>query len=244
MEQEKSFTIFDHLAELRTRLMKVVGAILVGTFASFHYAEHIFNVVRKPIEPYLPNGLIYTGPIDKFMAYIKIAVVSGIILSSPYWFYQIWAFVAPGLYKKEKRMAGTFVGAGTGLFVSGVMFSYFVALPMAFHFLMTFGGDKDKPMIAIDSYLDFVTQISLMFGLSFELPLVISILGMLGIVSKQFLKDKRRYAVMTIAIASAIITPPDLLSMLLMMGPMILLYEISIPIVGFFEKKRAAEQNF
>ena len=244
MSEEKQLTIFDHLGELRVRLVRIVAGILIGAFASFHFAEHIFAIIRLPIAPYLPNGLIYTGPIDKFMAYVKIAVASGIVLSCPYWFYQIWAFVAPGLYKKEKKIAGIFVATGSGLFVLGILFSYFVALPMAFKFLMTFGGDADKPMIAIDSYLDFVTQISLMFGLSFELPLVISLLGMLGLVSKAFLKEKRRYAVMIIAVVSAIVTPPDLLSMVLMMGPMVLLYEISIPIVGMFERKRAAEQNF
>lgn len=236
----KAETLYDHLAELRFRIIRVFWIVLVATFVCFHYAEPIFNFIRKPIEPYLPQGgLIYTGPIDKFMAYVKLAIISGLVLSCPLWLYQVWKFVAPGLYKNEKRYVAGFVGAGSFLFVLGVSFSYFVVLPMAFHFLMTFGGDVDKPMIAIDHYLSFVSQISLMFGLAFEMPLVITTLGMLGLVSKKFLREKRRYAIMIMAVISAIVTPPDLLSMLLMLGPLWFLYEISIIFVAIFEGKRA-----
>lgn len=235
-------TIFDHLAELRLRIINSLYGFVIGTFICFHFGEQVFDYIRKPIEPYLPNGgLIYTGPIDKFMAYVKIAIVCGIIISSPFWMYQVWKFVSPGLYKNEKRYAAGFIFSGTGLFLTGVSFSYFIVLPMAFKFLMNFGSAADKPMITIEHYLSFVTQISLMFGLSFELPLVLTTLGMMGIISQQFLKDKRRYAVMILAIISAIVTPPDLLSMLMMLVPLLFLYELSVILVGFFERKRAAQ---
>lgn len=240
---QRNQTLIDHLAELRTRLVHSIYAILIVTFVAFHYAEHIFNVIRGPIAPYLPEGgLIYTGPLDKFMAYVKLALVCGVIFSCPFWLWQIWKFVAPGLYRKERNLATGFIVSGTFLFLLGVAFSYFVVLPMAFHFLMTFGGSADKPMIAIDSYLSFVTQITLMFGLCFEMPLVITTLAMLGFVSKSFLSKNRRYAIMIMAVISAIVTPPDLLSMVMMLGPMWLLYEISILIVMMIERKRRATE--
>ncbi|MBX2988154.1 MAG: twin-arginine translocase subunit TatC [Bdellovibrionaceae bacterium] len=238
---DQNLSLIDHLTELRVRLVRSLGIILIATFVCFHYAEWIFNILREPIAPYLPQGgLIYTGPIDKFMAYVKIAVVAGVILSCPLWLWQVWQFVAPGLYKREKKYAVGFIFSGSGLFLLGVFFAYKVVLPMAFHFLMTFGGETDKPMIAIDSYLSFVTQITLMFGLSFELPLILVILAMMDLVSRSFLAKNRRYAVMIMAVVSAIVTPPDLLSMVMMLGPMWLLFEFGLILVAIVERKKVA----
>ncbi|QDK39528.1 twin-arginine translocase subunit TatC [Bdellovibrio sp. NC01] len=238
----KGQSIFEHLAELRIRLVYSAYILIVATGICYGFSEHIFNFIRAPIQPYLPGGgLIYTGPLDKFLAHIKIAFVCGIIISCPLWLYQVWKFVAPGLYQREKKYTFGFIISGTLLFLLGAAFSYWVVLPMAFHFLMNFGGNIDKPMISIDQYLGFFTQMCLMFGVSFELPLIISILGMMGIVSQKFLKEKRRYAIMGLAVASAIITPPDLMSMLMMLVPMIALYEIGVFVVGIFERGRAAE---
>lgn len=235
----KAESLYDHLAELRSRIIKCFWIVLVATFVAFHFAEPIFDFIRKPIEPYLPQGgLIYTGPIDKFMAYVKLAIATGIVVACPFWIYQAWKFVAPGLYKHEKRYAVGFVASGTFMFLLGVTFSYLIVLPMAFGFLMTFGGEADKPMIAIDSYLSFVTHITLMFGFSFELPVVLTTLGLLGVISKKFLQTYRRYAIVGIATVCAIVTPPDLASMVLMLAPMWILYELSVVLVGFFEKKR------
>lgn len=237
----KSESLYDHLAELRTRLINCVLILLVATIACYAFSEQIFDFVRAPILPYLPEGgLIYTGPLDKFIAHLKLSLLTGVLVSCPLWLYQVWLFIAPGLYNKEKRYSAAFIFSGTGLFVLGACFAYFVAMPMAFGFLMTFGGDVDKPMISIDQYMGFFTQMCLMFGLAFEMPLIIIVLGMMGIVSQQFLKKNRRYAIMTIAVVAAIITPPDLLSMVMMLGPMLLLFEAGVFIVGFFEKKREA----
>jgi sec-independent protein translocase protein TatC len=175
------------------------------------------------------------------MAHIKISFLGGFILTCPIWIYQIWKFIAPGLYKKEKRYIAGFIASGTFLFLLGVSFAYFIVFPMAFQFLMTFGGEVDKPMITISEYLSFFLTTTLMFGASFEMPLIISMLGMMGIVSQKFLKEKRRYAIMGLAILSAVITPPDLLSMLMMLIPLVVLFEISVLVVGFFERKR--EEN-
>lgn len=237
----KAESLYDHLAELRKRLINCCLILMVATGICYGFSEYLFNFVREPIAHFLPDGgLIYTGPMDKFIAHLKLAFLSGVITSCPFWLYQIWKFIAPGLYSNERKYSAVFIIAGSILFLLGTMFSYFIALPMAFEFLMGFGGDIDKPMISIDQYMSFFTQMSLMFGLSFELPLIIVVLGVMGIISQAFLRKNRKYAIMVLAIGAAIITPPDVLSMLMMLGPLWVLFEIAIFIVGFFEKKRAA----
>lgn len=242
-ELEKGQSLVEHLGELRTRLINCAYILIIATAFCYNFSDKIFDFVRAPIAPYLPGGgLIFTGPMDKFIAHLKLSFVGGILISCPLWMYQIWKFIAPGLYSREKKYSLGFIISGTVLFVLGAAFSYFIALPMAFGFLMTYGGDVDKPMISIDQYMGFFTQMCLMFGVAFELPLVIVVLGMLGVVSQEFLRKNRRYAVMTIAVIAAIITPPDLLSMVMMLAPMVLLFEVAVFIVGIFEKKR--EQSF
>lgn len=242
---DDSMTLIQHLSELRFRLTRMAYSIFLGMCLCWGFSEHLFNLIRKPIQPYLPGGgLVYTGPIDKFMAHIKIAFVAGLVVSAPFWLYQLWKFISPALYKNEKKMASGFVFFGTFQFLLGVAFSYFIALPMAFKFLMNFGGDIDKPMITIDQYLGFFTQTAVVFGLTFEMPVVITFLGMMGLVSQRFLKEKKKYAVVIITGISAVAAPPDALSMILLMVPLWVMYEISIILVGFFEKKKAMSESF
>jgi len=242
MSEEKRQYLTEHLVELRERLVRVVWIVLAGTIACWSISEKLFSIIRTPIAPYLPaQGLVYTAPMDKFMAFLKLSFLGGVILTAPIWLYQVWGFVSPGLYNKEKKYAAGFIFSGSFLMLLGTLFSYFVVFPMAFKFLMTFGGTADQPMITIDHYLSFVITTTLAFGFAFELPLILVILGLMGIVSQSFLREKRRYAIVGLAAVAAIITPPDLLSMVLMLVPLWLLYEISILLVGFFEKKRASE---
>lgn len=237
-------TLIEHLSELRFRLVRIAWGIFLGVIACYNFTFQIFDWMRAPIAPYLPTGgLVFTGPMDKFIAHLKIAFFGGILLSLPWIVFQIWKFVSPGLYSKERKVAIGFIASGTLLFLMGVSFCYFVVLPMAFHFLMTYGGDVDKPMITISQYMEFVTTTAMMFGLAFELPLVIVTLGLLNIIDQAFLRKNRKYAVMAIAVISAVITPPDLLSMVMMLAPMWLLLEISIFVVGFFERKKSAHIN-
>lgn len=232
-------TLIGHLVELRVRLVNCLWAVLVGFVVSYNFTDKIMDVIRQPIAGYLQGGgLIFTAPMDKFMAHLKLAVFGGLVLVFPFVVYQLWKFIAPGLYEKEKKYAAGFVLSGTLMFFVGVLFTYFVVFPMAFKFLMSFGGETDKPMISITEYLSFFIITSLAFGAAFELPVVIVILGMMGVVSQQFLREKRRYAIMLMAILCAVITPPDLLSMVLMLAPMWLLYEIAVILVGFFQKKQ------
>lgn len=244
-DEEKNMSLIEHIGELRFRLTRAAFAIFFGMCLCWGFSEKLFDIIRKPIQPYLPNGgLVFTGPIDKFMAHIKIAFVAGLVVSAPFWLYQLWKFISPALYRNEKKMATGFIFFGTLQFVLGVLFSYFVVLPMAFKFLMTFGGDIDKPMITIDHYLGFFTQTAVIFGLTFEMPVVITFLGMMGLVSQKFLKEKKKYAVVAITAVSAVAAPPDALSMILLMVPLWVMYEISIVVVGFFEKKKTLAESF
>lgn len=236
-------SLIEHIGELRFRVTRSAYGILVGMISCWGFSDRLFNFVRQPIQEYLVGGgLVFTAPMDKFMAHIKIAFVVGLLLSAPFWLYQLWSFISPALYKKEKKVAAGFIFFGTMQFVMGLAFSYFIVLPMAFKFLMTFGGDIDKPMITIDHYLGFVTQTAVVFGLCFQMPVIISFLGLVGVVSQRFLKEKRRFAVVAIAAISAVAAPPDAMSMVLLLVPMWLLYEVSIVVVGLLEKQKATQQ--
>lgn len=237
---EVSQSLIEHLTELRQRLIYSAYGIVAGFLVSWTFSEKLFDLIRRPIQPFLPQGgLVFTAPMDKFLAYVKVSFLAGVILSCPLWVYQLWRFVAPGLYKNEKKFATAFIFSGSVLFMTGVCFVYFVVFPMAFHFLMTFGGKTDSPMITIDHYLSFFTTTTLVFGLAFEMPLILVILGQLGIIDHKFLQSKRRYAVVLMAGLSAIITPPDALSMLMMLIPLLALYEISILVVSILQKPPA-----
>lgn len=230
--------LIQHIAELRFRIVRIFLCIFVGTLICWGLSEHIFDIIRHPISRYLPQGgLVFTGPLDKFIAHIKIAFIGGTMISAPFWLYQLWKFISPALYRNEKRFALGFIMFGTIQFTLGILFCYFVVFPMAFKFLMTFGGDIDKPMITINSYLGFFTHTAILFGLTFQMPVVITFLGAMGIVSQAFLKKYRRYAIVSMTAISAIAAPPDAISMVLLMVPLILMYELSVFLVGIFEKK-------
>ncbi|MCS6837551.1 MAG: twin-arginine translocase subunit TatC [Bdellovibrionaceae bacterium] len=235
-----NMTLIDHLRDLKKTVVRSLWGIAIGFIICYQYTGPILDVIRAPITPYLPTGgLVFTGPIDKFFAHLKVAFYGGVILSAPWWLYQIWQFVAPGLYRHEKKATVTFIGVGSFLFATGVAFTYFLVFPMAFKFLMTFGGETDKPMITIDQYLSFFVWTSLSFGAAFELPLILVTLGMLGIVSHEFLKKNRKYAIVILSVITAIITPPDVLSMLLMLVPLWILFDLSVFLVGVIEKRRS-----
>ncbi len=235
-----------HLEELRKRLLFSFIFIGIAFCFTWNYSSEIFDLIRKPIAPFLETaggGLIFTGVMDKFMAHLKVSFLAAMIISCPVWLYQVWKFVAPGLYKHEKKYGASFIVAGSFLFLSGVFFVYYFVYPVTFDFLMNFGGDTDKPLITISDYISFFILTTLMFGLVFELPLVIVLLGMLGIVDAKFLRAKRRFALVGLAILAAIATPtPDALSMVIMMAPLAALYEISILLVGWLGKKTDAEE--
>lgn len=229
-------SLVEHLGELRTRLIRAFVAIIICGLGCYYFSEQLFNLIRGTHE------LVFTAPMDKFMAHVKVAIFGGIIVAAPYWFYQVWSFIAPGLYKRERRFALSFISSGLALFIIGISVCYYAVFPVTYDFLMGFGGTLDKPMITIDQYLSFFMTLHLAFGLAFELPLILVVLGMLGVVSQAFLKDKRRYAIVILSIFAAIATPsPDAVTMLMLLVPLALLYEIAVILVGFFERKKTSE---
>ena len=235
---ETQMSLVEHLTELRYRLIKAFQGIIVGVGISVYFSEEILSVIRQPVLKYLgPNGgLVFTGVMDKFMAHLKVGVLGGVILTCPYWLYHVWKFISPGLYKHERRYAAGFIVAGTLLFMCGVGFVYFLVYPAAFQYLFTIGGDVDKPMITIEEYLSFFTMTTLMFGAAFELPVVLMVLALMGVIDAAFLKAKRRYAMVILAVVAAVLTPPDGLSMIMMLVPLLMLYESSIWLIHFLVK--------
>lgn len=237
-EFDGQMTLVDHLTELRYRLVKAVQGIVVGAAICIYFADHLMEIIRRPILPFLGStgGLVFSGVMDKFLAHLKVGLLGGIILTCPYWLYHLWKFISPGLYQNERRYALGFIISGSILFVVGVSFVYFFVYPTAFEYLLSFGGDIDKPMITLDSYLGFFTMTTLAFGVAFELPVLLVVLGMMGIIDVAFLKRQRRYAVVALALIAAILTPPDVISMSMMLVPLCILYESSIWILYFIKR--------
>jgi sec-independent protein translocase protein TatC len=234
-------SLIEHLTELRDRIVRAAWAIGIATAACWFFNEQLFDIIRRPImETHMLDGLVFTHPIDSFMAHVKVALVAGIVLSCPFWLFQAWQFVAPAMYEHERRASIVFIAAGTGLFAVGVSFAYFLVLPAAFKFLLSFGGGTDKPMITIKEYFSFFTSMLLVFGFAFELPLVIVVLGALGIVDQKFLREKRRIMIFVLAVVSALVTPPDAASMMMLLVPLIVLYEISIYLVGMIASRKSS----
>lgn len=244
-ETQEQQSLIDHLVELRRRIVVCLWYLLTGFSACWYFSEQIFNFIRAPILPYLKDGLVFTAPMDKFMAHFKVSLLAGAVVTAPLWLHQVWKFIAPGLYVHEKRYALSFIFSGSALFFSGLAFVYYFIFPVTFDFLMKFGGATDTPMITISEYLSFFFSLAIAFGLCFEMPLILVILGMMGVVSAQGLTQFRRYAYVGLAVLAAVATPPDALSMCLMMGPLIFLYEVAVIVVRVMEKaalKRGPEQ--
>jgi sec-independent protein translocase protein TatC len=240
MEDEK-LPLTSHLEELRKRLIRILIAVGIGFFACYYFKEFLFQIITKPLVAALPKNshMIFTGLPEAFFIYIKIAFFASLFLTSPYIFYQIWRFIAPGLYAAEKRHVIPFVLSSTFLFVAGVLFGYYLALPPAFEFFVAFSSDFLKPMISFREYLSFSLKMLLAFGISFELPVFIFFMARLGIVNTKMLRKQRRYAILIIFIVAAILTPsPDAFSQILMAIPLMVLYEISIFLSKYAEKKR------
>jgi len=221
----------DHLEELRWRILWSLVAILIGSVVGWLLLGHvdIIELLKQPIAPYLPGGrLIFTSPAEPFMLTVKVAFALGCLLASPVVIYQIWAFLAPALYEREKRLIVPSLAVGVILFLGGGLACYRWLLPAALRVFMSFQRSDFAAMITIDRYFGMAVPFVIGCGLIAELPLVVTILAALGVVTPQFLTRQRRYAIVIAAFLAAILTPPDAVSMMLMLGPLLLLYEISI----------------
>ena len=247
--EDVPMTVMEHLGELRSRLIKALLGLLPGTWLAWEYKEYLLDFLLHPLsvawrrlyntEP----EIHFSNPVDMFVAYMKLSLVCGFIASSPWVFYQIWAFIAPGLYKKERVYAIPFVLASTVFFAGGAFFGYRVVFPIAFETLLAFAGMLPSdtirvvPTIMLTEYMDFATRMLLAFGTVFEVPVVVTFLALVGIVNwKQLLKFGRWWVVIA-SIIAAILTPPDVGSQLLMLGPLVVLYFMSVGLAYLFGPK-------
>jgi sec-independent protein translocase protein TatC len=236
---EKKLPLTTHLQELRKRLILSFVAVAAAFAICYTFAEKIFNILAAPLLEMIPTGgsLIFTSVAEAFFTYMKVAFIAGLILASPFVLYQIWAFVAPGLYRDEKKYVVPFVLAGSFFFAIGILFAYYVALPVGFKFLLGFATDFIKPLPSMKEYLSFTIKFLLAFGLVFEFPVVLVLMARIGVVDAKTLAKQRKYAILLIFVFAAILTPPDIISQVIVALPMIGLYELSILLSRIFGKK-------
>jgi sec-independent protein translocase protein TatC len=231
-----------HLVELRKRLAISVASIIVMFFVMFYFHEILLNWMVQPLNDALievgkksinaANGMVTTSQVGgAFFVALKVSFFAAIVAALPVVLSQIWLFIAPGLYSHEKKMLLPFIVGGTTMFVIGVLFAYYIVTPFGFDFLITFGSFKFTPLINIEDYVGFFTKIMFGFGLAFELPIFSYFLALLGLINDKTMTEFFKYAIVIIFIVAALLTPPDVLTQLLMAGPLIILYGFSILIV-------------
>ena len=238
---EKPF--WDHLEELRDRLMKCLYALLVTSVAGYLVRIPVLEFLKAPLFAALPpekQNLYFTGLFESFFNHLQISVITGVFLGSPFFLYQIWAFVSPGLHQHEKRLAWPFIAAGTVFFFLGAAFAYYLVLPVGFKFFLEFGQPMDVPMITVKEYFGVLFRLLLLFGASFELPVILVLMAKIGLVNHAMLSAHRRTAIIGITIVSAMFAPPDVMSMLMMMAPLYVFFEGATQVIRFMEKKKAS----
>jgi sec-independent protein translocase protein TatC len=242
---DRPMGLMDHLSELRGRLVRCCLAVMVGFMACWAVVDPIFDALVDPLLKVLPDGshAIYTTLPEGFFTRMHISFVAGVFVSSPVIFYQIWSFIAPGLYEEEKRHILPVAFMSAFFFISGGAFCYFVVFPNAFAFFVSYATDSIVAMPKISDYLSFVLKLILAFGLVFEMPLFAFFLARMGIITAELMRRVRRYAILGIFIVAAILSPPDVVSQLLMAAPMLVLYEISIYVAVAFGKKPPTEDD-
>jgi sec-independent protein translocase protein TatC len=241
-DQEQSF--LSHLIELRERLVKASAAVLIVFLALSPFMKHIFELLSEPMMSALPVGtkLLATGVITPFMVPLKVTLFSALLLALPYVLYQAWAFVAPGLYRHERRLAAPVIFSSVAMFALGVAYCYYIVFGVVFKFIAGFAPATVAVAPDIEAYFNFVMTMFLAFGMAFELPIAVVLLIRFGIASVDKLKQARPYVIVGSFIVAAIFTPPDVLSQLLLAVPLCLLYELGLQI-GRFVKTREAEES-
>ncbi len=243
--EDEKIPFTGHLEELRKRLVACFIAIGIGFVISYGFKEKLFDILSHPLISAMgaDDKLIFTGLPEAFFTYLKVALLSGLMLAAPVILYQFWVFVAPGLYQKERRLLVPIVFLSSVFFVGGALFGYFIVFPFGFKFFLGFASETIQPLPSMKEYLSFSAKLLLAFGLVFELPLIITFLAKLGLVSVDFLKKNRKYALILFFAGSAILTPPDVVTQIMMAVPLMLLYEISIIGARVFGKEKAKESD-
>jgi len=230
----------EHLGELRVRIMRSLFWLLGGLVIAFPFSERIVDWLARPVTK-LGYKLVFTAPAEAFWVQMKVAMIVGLFIASPGILWQVWAFIAPGLHEHEKKYAAPFVIIGSLMFIAGGAFSLFVVTPYAINFLLSYARETLQPMITLENHVGFLLKFTLAFGLVFELPLALTLLARMGLVTPRALARNRKYAILGAFIAGAVLTPtPDAFNQTLMAGPLILLYEVGIICARMFGRRKPA----
>lgn len=243
MNEDDKIPFTAHLEELRTRLIRCFIAVAIGFAASYGFKEKLFEILMSPLLSVMKGDtrMIFTGLPEAFFTYLKVSFLTGLMLASPVIIFEFWMFVSPGLYKKERVILIPIILLSTVFFLGGSLFGYFIVFPYGFEFFLGFANENIQAFPSMREYLSFASKMLIAFGLVFELPLVLTSMARLGIVSVDFLKKNRKYAILLFFTGSAILTPPDVVTQIMMALPLMLLYEISIIGARIFGKKQPQE---
>jgi len=239
MSEENKLPFTTHLEELRRRLIYAVVAIVLGAIIAFLFAKQLFYFLAQPLVKILPPNqpMIFTALTEAFFTYFKVALLAGFFLACPVVFYQLWKFIAPGLYEHEKKFVIPFVISATAFFILGGAFAYYIVFPFGFKFFLSFSTDYLKLLPKMNEYFSLSLKLIFAFGIVFEMPVITFFLAKMGVVNGEMLSSKRRYAIVLVFVVAALLTPPDVGTQLLMAGPLILLYEVSIWVARIFGRK-------
>ncbi|MEM9070432.1 MAG: twin-arginine translocase subunit TatC [Myxococcota bacterium] len=249
-EDDVEMGFFEHLAELRVRLMRALYGVVPCVAAAWFFKEYLLQAMLDPlVAAYAALGIEpeihFKNLVDPFLAYLKISIIAGLLAASPWVFWQLWGFIAPGLYKREKLLAIPFVLVSTICFAGGSLFGYFIVFPMGFETFLSYAGDLPsgditmQPTIMIDEYIKFSTRLLLAFGVVFEVPVVVTFISAVGLVTWRGLLKFARWWILVATLLAAFLTPPDVASQLIMLVPLIVLYFISIGIAFLIDARRA-----
>jgi sec-independent protein translocase protein TatC len=242
MPEDEKKPFMSHLEELRSRLIVCAVAVAAAFFITYFFSERLFRILVAPLIKVMPEGekLVFTSLPEMFMVYLKVALIAAVLLAAPVIFYEMWLFVAPGLYQKEKRFMIPFVVTSSILFVGGALFGYFIVFPFGFQFFIGYNNELVKALPSVGQYFSFSIKLLFAFGIIFELPVVIFFLTRMGLVTPEYLAKKRKYAILFAFIIGAILTPPDVFTQFLMAVPLIVLFELGI-IVSKLARKKAKD---
>lgn len=245
MDEGDKQPFLSHLEELRKRLIACAIAIGIGFAVCYAFSERLYRILVSPLIKIMPEGegLIFTSLLAPFFTYLKTGLIAGVMLVAPYLFYQLWLFIAPGLYQHEKRYVIPFVSFSTVLFLAGALFGYFIVFPLVFRFFLGFENEYIQAMPSMNDTFSFALRLLFGFGIAFELPVVIFFLAKIGIVTPESLRKKRKYALLLMFVVGAIITPPDVISQVILALPLMLLYEFGIIVAKIGIRKKTKKEG-
>ncbi len=245
MDDGDKMPFLSHLEELRRRLIACAIAVGVGFAVCYAFSERLYRILVSPLIEIMPEGegVIFTSLLAPFFTYLKTGLIAGVMLVAPYLFYQLWLFIAPGLYQHEKRYVIPFVSFSTVLFLAGALFGYFIVFPLVFRFFLGFENEYIQAMPSMNDTFSFALRLLFGFGIAFELPVVIFFLAKIGIVTPESLRKKRKYALLLMFVVGAIITPPDVISQVILALPLMLLYEFGIIVAKIGIRKKTKKEG-